>query len=204
MRNFLSPSSKERVTQAIKAVELQTSAELVVALRPSTLTDRDGAFVLGFACALASLCALLFLPQEFALWVFPIDVALAFVIGTAIGLSSLRLRTLLVSRAKSRAAVRAAACAAFVELAIHRTRGRTGILVFVSAQERAVEVVGDLGISSKRLGEGFDAWVRALQAAVKKGDFNAFIVALESAGPMLKGPLPRAEDDVNELEDAAA
>lgn len=204
MRDFLLPSSRERVKQAIAAVEARTSAELVVALRRSTLTNRDGAYVLGFALALASLCALLFLPQEFELWVFPLDVTAAFVLGTAVGWNIPRLRTALVSKKLRGTVLTAAARGAFVELAIHRTRGRTGILVFVSAAEREVEVVADLGVPLKALGPPWETWVQSLRQAVRRADFSAFIAGLESAGPLLSAPLPRALDDANELEDAAA
>ena len=57
--------------------------------------------------------------------------------------------------------MRTAARAAFVDQGISRTRGRTGILVFVSLFEREVEVVADVGVDPVLLGED---WTRAVAA----------------------------------------
>src|SRR5438045_3928208 len=48
--------------------------------------------------------------------------------------------------------VLAAARAAFVELGVHRTRARTGVLVYVSVRERRVELVCDVAVVDKVAG----------------------------------------------------
>jgi putative membrane protein len=90
-----------------------------------------------------------------------------------------------------------AARAAFVELGVSKTRGRSGILVFISMLERTAEVVGDIGIAPECL----RAELPALQAAVAKEDLRALVAALRAFSSPLCQAMPRAADDVNELPD---
>lgn len=204
MHEFLVASAKDTVAAAVQKVELVTSAELVVAVRARSGAWRDPAYLVGFLMALSSLLALLYLPQEFALWLFPVDVATVFILSTAAMMFLPGVRAALYPKAAKQQAALMAARAAFVELGIDKTRARTGVLVFVSALERQVEVVPDAGVPVVKLGAQWTAWVERLRAAVKAADFAAFVEAVEAAGPVLSGALPRGHDDVNELADHAA
>ena len=196
---FFTDAARKRVTEAVVDVESRTAAEVVVVVRCASDAWRALDLAAGAAVAFAVLLLVLFHPHPIPVAAMPIDVALGFVAGAVLcgGIAPLK-RALLPAR-RVAARVHAAACEAFVDQGVSRTRGRTGVLVYVSTFERRVEVVADVGVDAKDL----EAPVRALRDAVSRGaDFDAFVEALRGIGPSLERPLPRAADDVNELPDA--
>jgi putative membrane protein len=94
-----------------------------------------------------------------------------------------------------------AARAAFFDLGISRTSGRSGILVYVSLFERRCVVLTDIGLAPSLLEPGWAAAQSELALTVKRRDWAAFHRTLESLGPVLGRAYPRSEDDVNELPD---
>src|SRR5207253_10215123 len=96
--------------------------------------------------AFGVLLILLFHPHPFAVATMPFDVLVMFAVGAAASAYSPTLRRLFSSATVRREEVPRAACSAFIELGVSRTRGRSGVLVYVSMLERAVEVVGDCGV----------------------------------------------------------
>lgn len=199
-RDFFETKAKQRTTAAIKEIESQTSAEVVVTLRHVAGSYRHVDYLFGFFCALATLVAMLFLPHPFALASFPIDVTLAFVVGAFVCAIGAPLRRRLVSPRTRHANVRRAARESFVDLAVSRCSGRWGILVFVAAFERDVEVVADLGIDPLSI-DGWHDIVAAMRAALVRTDLDAFLSAMKRLGPALAKKFPHRDDDVNELPD---
>jgi putative membrane protein len=196
---FFTDAAKKRVTDAVVDVESRTSAEIVVVVRRASGTWREVDVAVGAAVAFGVLLVLLFHPMPIAVEVMPANVALAFLAGAVLCWSIAPFKRALLPRKSVSARVRAAAREAFVDQGISRTRGRTGILVYLSTFERRVEVVPDIGIDAKL----YEAEARALAAAVAHGpDLDAFLDALRLLGPALAGALPRSDDDVNELPDA--
>ncbi|MEI2764083.1 MAG: hypothetical protein V9F82_00075 [Dermatophilaceae bacterium] len=155
------------------------------------------------ARALAALCVSLFHPEPFEYTFFPLELTAAFVLGAGgphprssrrCGGSS--------RRASCEKNVRTSANAAFVELGVFRTKGRTGILVYVATFEKRVVVVrrrrrGSRGARA-RVGKGARG-ARSLRARRHPARSRPRSRRL---GPLLSRALPRQADDVNELEDA--
>ena len=201
-RAFYRPESRSGITAAIKDVEAKTAAEVEVAVRRVSGTYRDVYFLFGFAFALVVLAVLLFHPKPWAAKSMPIDVAIAFAVGSALAGHFWNLARILVPGKRQAAQVRAAALATFTELGVSRTHGRHGILVYVSLFERRVEVVPDLGIDVVAMGNGWPKGLDAMQAAMHhRHDLDAFIEALRALGPVLAAAMPRTADSVNELPD---
>ena len=201
-RDFFLDQSRSRITEIIREVEAQTSAELVVTVRHVSGRYRDVDYLVGFAMALVTLGALLFLPVPFAVESMPVDVVVGFALGSFVSTHAPPLRRLLVTERRLHDEVARAARAAFVDRGISRTRGRNGILVFVSTFERTVEVLADIGIDTKALGPLWAAAVEAARDAVKGAlDFGRFVDALRTLGPDLAAAMPHAPDDVDELPD---
>jgi len=200
--SFTDKAAKAEVAAAIRTVESTTSAEVVVAVRARSGHYRHTDYLVGFALSFVALLVFLFDPHEFDIDWMPVDTLVAFVLGTLFSAGVSPLRRLLTSRKLMRANVTSAARAAFVELGIGRTSGRTGILVFVSKFERRVEVVPDIGVDPVVLGPAFADSLKALDAALRStSSFPKFIEALRSLGPVLGKAMPRLEGDVNELPD---
>jgi len=196
---FYTDAARKQVTEAVAHVESQTAAELVVVVHRVSSPWREVDLAVGAAAAFGVLLLVLFHPKPIPVVAIPVDVALAFAAGALLCASLSPVKRLLLPRRRVEAQVRACARAAFVEQGVSRTRGRTGVLVYVSTFERRVEVVADIGVDAKIL-EGPS---QALSAAVARGaDFDSFVEGLRALGPALAGCLPRADDDVNELPDA--
>jgi putative membrane protein len=196
-------ATREKTADEVKAIEARTSAEVVVAVRRVSGHYRHIDYLVGFVLSLVTLLALLYLPIDFELEVFPVDVALSFAMGAGVSAILPGLRRRLTSRKLLEQNVRTAARATFVELGVSRTSGRTGILVFVSIFERRVELVADVGVDTSALGPEWEQVQAKLSAAVASAvDSEPFFQALRLMAPPLERILPRSADDINELPDA--
>ncbi|HVH40710.1 MAG TPA: hypothetical protein VM925_00150, partial [Labilithrix sp.] len=132
-RAFFDDAAKAAVSAAIKRVESQTSAEVVVAVRRQAGVSYLGAdLAFGSFVAIVVLTLLLFVDKEFATAWIPVDVAISFAVGALLCRYTMFLRRLLTPRSRRREETRRAACAAFHDLGIGRTSGRNGILVVVA------------------------------------------------------------------------
>jgi putative membrane protein len=216
-RTFFQESARGRVTAAIKEIESQTSAEVVVAVRNISGSYRDVDYLFGFGASLAALGVLLFHPYEFAPEGMPLEIVAAFVLGALLCAHARPLRRALVPRARMDRSARDAARAGFVELGVGRTRDRNGIFVLVSLFERRVKVVADVGIGPAIGGnaaetpaaggraEDWRARVAGLEASIEgRANIDRFIEALRALAPPLAAAMPRQPDDVNELPDEVA
>ena len=199
-RDFFEKTARQRATAAIKTIESQTAAEIVVTLRHTSGSYRHVDYLFGFVLSLVTLVLMLFLPYSFRLSAFPVDVTLSFVLGAVVCANVSPLRRWLTSVRSRHANVRRAAREAFVDHGVSRCSGRWGVLVYVSMLERDVEVVPDLAIDPVTI-EGWHDAVAAMRAAVHHTDFAAFVAAMEKLGPVLAKPFPHRDDDVNELPD---
>lgn len=198
---FFTPDAQHRTAETIAKIESETSAEVVVAVRKRSDPYRQADYLFGFVFAVGVLALLLFLPQDFAIEYFPLDVAVGFLVGAVICNNVPGLKRLFAGRTTLDRTVRSGALRAFHELGISRTSGRTGVLVYVSILEKRVELVPDIGVDPAAV-EGWDGIVGRLRMAVKHRNLDAFEAALVELGPPLGRVLPRADDDVNELPDA--
>src|SRR5262245_22123912 len=131
-KSFYEDHAKSEARKAVADIEAKTSAEVVVALRRACATYRDADYLAGFLLAVVALLVMLFAEFTFTLGAFPAGVIGAFIGGALVTSQIAPIRRLLTLPSRRRAEVRAAARAAFVDLGVSRTRGRTGILVFVA------------------------------------------------------------------------
>jgi uncharacterized membrane protein len=88
----------------------------------------------------------------------------------------------------------------FEELGMFRTRDRNGVLIYVSAADRRVAVIGDAGINA-RVPEGFwDDVLALMQAQFRSGQFaTGLCLAVERVGEKLRADFPFERDDTDEL-----
>ena len=88
----------------------------------------------------------------------------------------------------------------FLEQGVHRTEGRTGILIFVSVAEHYVEVLADSGINEKVEAGAWDSLVTAFVAKVKAGQVaDGFLEAIATCDAVLAEHFPRPQGDKDEL-----
>jgi putative membrane protein len=198
---WLSSAARERVERAVIAAEKQTAAELVVTVRRVSGNYRDADFAFGACVAFAALLVYVYHPITFTDDLVPPAIALLFVASAFFCSQVGWLRRVFVRRRRRKEATRVAALAAFVEQGIGATRGRTGLLVYISLFERQLEVVHDIGIRPSQLGASWNQARQALEEALQSGQVEAVAAQIEALGPVLSRVLPRTHDDVNELPD---
>jgi putative membrane protein len=197
---FLDATARTAFTRAIEAIEQGSAAEVVVAVRRRSAPYLHANVAIGVAVAVAGLAAMLFSDHVFALTSILVD---PFVVGGAAGalvelLPGIK-RALTPRRIRQRAVLRAAR-ATFVERGVHRTRDRSGLLVYISWLEREVALVADAGLERALPAELLGDATRTLIAAIRDGG-AAVARELARFAPALATAMPRRDDDTNELPD---
>lgn len=199
-RPFLTDATKKALTGAVQAVESSSSAELVISVRPSSGYYLHADLLAGLAVAFAALAVLLYSPWTFGLAWFVVDPLVAAALGVLVSSRSPALRRLLTPPSVRRRQVEAAARSMFVEKRIHRTAGRTGILLYISLLEREAAVVVDLGVETAAAGESWKRAVAGIEEAVRRGeDGVAVAYRVEALAAVLSPSLARSVEDVDEL-----
>lgn len=196
---FFKDEAKKRAMGAVKAAEAQTSAEFVIAVRKRSGDYRASDYHFGFLGFSLMFAYMMITPREFTIGAMALDSVLAFVLFTLLSANVSAVRRLLVRKSKRAENVLRAGRATFYELGISRTSGRNGVLVFVSAFERACEIVPDVNIDPKNA--DFAAACEAVKTAARGMDLEAFLKGVEALGAALGKTMPRQADDVNELPD---
>jgi putative membrane protein len=200
-RTFLTAEARQRAGAAVKAVEARTSAEIVVAVRWRSAHYRGVCYLFGLLCTFAATLYMYLSPTVFHVSAIPLEMLLTFGVGFAVSSAVTPLRRLLTLPRQRAAHVAAAARAAFYDLGLSRTSGRSGILVYLSLFERIVEILPDIGVDTRELGAGWADATARMRAALRRYDREALFAALETLGPVLGEVMPRSSDDVNELPD---
>ncbi len=88
----------------------------------------------------------------------------------------------------------------FEELGMFRTRDRNGVLIYVSAADRRVAVIGDAGINARVPAGFWDDVLALLQEHFRSGRFaDGLCQAVERVGEKLRADFPHERDDRDEL-----
>lgn len=209
-----------RVSQAVAQAEAHTAGEIVTIVAARSDAYRDVALAWAALVALLAL-AVLELAPDFALaladrllglwateWtpraVFGLALAVATVKFAAMLVLQLwqPLRLLLVPGPVKTARTHARALTCFRVGAQRRTKGRTGILIYLSLAEHRAEIIADEAISAKVSAEVWGDAMAAMLAHIKDGRIaDGMIAGVEKVGIVLAQHFPRDTNDRNELPD---
>jgi putative membrane protein len=192
------------IVEAVQAIEKGSSAEVVVTVVPRSAGHWD--------ITLAAALAAVFVVQGVAAAVFhdtaashvAIDSAVVAVAVAALVRGLPAVERLLLPRRLAARRVEAAAESAFCRQGIFRTRGHTGVLVYLSLLEARTVLLPDDALVRALPAEALEA-LRAEAAALLAGpDPRAALLALlDHLRRLGARHLPPGPDDVNELADAA-
>ncbi len=195
---LLDKNAQDALAQAINAQEMRTDAELVPVLARQA---DDYRYVTLLWAALLSLLvpvALLFLP----VWLTPFEALLLqwgvlLVLAVLFRLKPVQFRV--VPRRLQRLRAASLARQAFLEQGLHRTRGGTGLLIFVSEAEHYVEILADQGIARHVDDSEWQTIVNAFIDRVKAGRVaEGFQECVAACGDKLATHVPATEQK-NEL-----
>lgn len=193
----------ETVSATVAEIESSTDAELVVVAAGRSDSYALASAMVGAAVAWLALLFLLFSPFSFSGAWMPLELPMVGGLAAWLAHRSPGLLRLIVPAGARRAAVDRAAAAAFHEEAVHGTRNRTGVLIYVSALEDRVVVLPDGGIDARVPGGEWNAlrW-GAKPDARAPGDLEHFVAGLRAAGAVLARHVPPHGDNPNEIPDA--
>ena len=215
----LSDADKARISAAVTAAELKSSGEIVtiVAPRSDSYADiaRDWAIFIAF---LGFAIYVTFEPLYLHLlgwvmggWDMPsphVQLMILFVavltkyLGALLLLQWKRLRLLVTPRFIKRHRVRAQALTVFKVTTQQRTAAGTGVLIYLSEEERMAEIIAEAGIYAKVDENVWHYAMVALIADVRLGRVaDGMIAAITHVGDILAAHFPRDPNDVNELPD---
>lgn len=90
----------------------------------------------------------------------------------------------------------------FSQLGMHKTKERTGVLIYLAVDSRKLAVIGDAGINAE-VPEGFWNGVKdVIVARLKEGKMSLGLVeGVQKIGELMQDRFPRRTDDRNELPD---
>jgi len=211
----------KQIEKAVVEAEAKTSCEIVpVVATASGRYDRAEDMVGLWLAVFAAITGWLLFPRQsnesgswagiplyVGLLTMVASVVVAFIAGAVAGSRIGWLRRLFTPRQQMLEEVAARAREIFFDKRVHHTSGATGLLLYVSLFEHRVVVLGDQTVLDK-LGQTFlDQICQQLTEGLHQhpsqySPTDALCSAIAEAGKQLSGPLPRAEGDVNELQDA--
>lgn len=203
---IMSQDDHRALAEAIRTAELKTDGEIyaVIARRsddyfaPAAFAVSLAAVLGGFILAVAldlywyDVNARTFM-TAFVLAYLAALAALVFAPGLALRLIP---RPVLARRAHMNAVSQ------FLARNIHITKARTGVLLFVSVDERYAEVIADDAINRHVAQAEWDRINAMLIDGARHRRFAAgFLSAIAAAGAVLSTHFPKSADDRNELDD---
>ncbi len=199
----LNEQEKARISEAVHAAEVHTSAEIVPMLVARSGLYRDAQHRAGLALALIVLTSLLMGEGLWASWRWQtadaawllLAVLLAYAVGSWLGMSAPVIRAL-TSTERLRRKVRLRAEQAFAQHSLSRTRRRTGVLLLVSLLERHVYVLPDSGIGSSIAPAQWNDVVEAVVSKLREHDIaGGFCAGIERCGVLLARACPAVPGD---------
>lgn len=194
----LSEQEKARISEAVRAAEARTSAEIVPMLVARSALYRDAQHRTGLALALVVLTALLMGEGLWVSWGWQtvhaawllLATLLAYAIGSWLGTFAPMIRAV-TSTERLQRKVRLRAERAFAQHSLSRTRQRTAVLLMVSLLERHVYVLPDSGIGSGITAAQWNDVVDAVVTKLKDNDIaGGFCAGIERCGTLLAHAYP--------------
>jgi putative membrane protein len=200
---FFSPEQLELIRQAVVRAEESTAGEIATMVVDASDSYREAEMLGGVL--LSSLLAVMtsVLIHQVTIWSYLPLVVLLFIPSQRLFRLFPRLKLSLMTRMRLEEAVRERAVRAFYEKGLYRTRGETGILIFISLLEHKVWILGDRGINARIAPRQWREMAADLAHGFREGrGCEALCHAISRCGEELARHLPRHGDDLNELGDS--
>jgi len=199
--HHISNETKQKIEEAVFAVEKKTSSELV-----AVVTQKSGDY-LYITMLITSVIALLvpfgllfFAPDMEAKSVYEIQLLSFMMVLLLLNmprvLHVLLPKTLLVKAAKLKA------YETFKILGLQKTSNYQAVMIFVSLYEKYVEIIADSAVSAKIDNALWQSTVDAFLEKVKNDQFEeGYVEAIHKIGAILAEYFPIESNDKNELPD---
>jgi putative membrane protein len=194
---------KQKIVQATREAEARTTGEIVVLVADSSdhYYDIKSASALGLSAVMSLLVCVSVL--HVSLWNLLTLTAVFFPLAFLYFSRAQAVTLDLAPHRRIEGAVRNAALREFYEHEIHKTKGHTGVLFYISLLERRVFVLADKGIYEKTTQLVLDRYASEVATGVKAGQAcEALVKAIAEIGELLAAHFPGLPDNSNELPDS--
>src|SRR5690349_21752438 len=141
---MISEQDQNRLSQAIHDAEKGTAGEIVVVVARQASAYRAIPALLALFAALVVPWPLIWFTALGPSRIFLIQLIVAFLLNAVLAWPQVHLR--LIPGTIKRARAHEAALREFASHGLSRTKGRTGVLIYVAAAERYAEIIADIGI----------------------------------------------------------
>lgn len=203
-------AERERIKQAVQQAERGTKGEIVPMIVPASARYREAGYRTGLVLALLTLTVLLTVEVYWLPWGWHagnagwllLAVVVSYGIGQWLGMFPSIIR-FVTSRERMAYKVNLRAEQAFYRHGLHKTKGRTGILILVSLLERRVQVLADKGINDRVPPGTWDGLVSGIIDGIRTGHpTDAICDAIARCGSLLAQVSPAGSgDNPDELPD---
>jgi len=212
----LSKAEQEQITQAVKQAELKTSGEIATAMIPQSNDYAIYELLLAVLVGLIYAVVIFTFSSELEswlqglLWNYHVYYLTGFylfstflVILIVYFLANIPLiDRLIVPRKIMQSWVERRALQHFAQSGVGHTQDGTGILIFISVLERRVQLLADNGIAQKVDQSRWQQIVDNITQGIKTGKLaDNLSESILKCGELLERDFPRADDDINELDD---
>ena len=193
-------TDKERaaIEAAITRAEANTSGEIVVVVAPASGGYWSLALMWSALLALAVPLPLILLTKWPVEYIYLLQLS---VFVVCVGLAQIEpLRLAVTPKSIQRARAHDKAVEQFLAQNLHTTRGRTGVLIYVSFAEHYAEVIADDGIYRKVRPTVWEEVIAELTSHLARGTRDeGFITAIGMCGKVLGEHFPPGRADKDEL-----
>jgi putative membrane protein len=193
----------DAVEHAVRQAEKGTTAELVVVVAARSGSYLDVALAVGAAASMLVLAGALFAPTIFDPVAVALEVPLVLALAAWLSHRTPGLLRRLTPAGRMSEQVERAASARFIEEAVHGTRSRTGLLVYLSLLEERAVLIADLGLEGmvpKAAWQGV-CWSETGDPA-RPRDQAGVVRGIGEIGAILRAHAPGDDRDGNESPDA--
>ena len=197
MRSILESAWLNDAEALVGDLESTSSAEIVVVVAPSSGSYRDAQLWVPIFLTWLAIVALILMPADITDLYLPPLALVAFLIGFALSRRPF-FKYLLVRSERSHRQVVEAAVLAFHREHVSATRERTGILIYLSREERDLEIVVDYRVDAL-IPQAVWNNVRAKILADRANWSERFLSEMKDVKGLLAEKLPRRDDDTDEL-----
>ena len=205
-----SDAERERIKQTVRQAERGTKGEIVPMIVPASARYREASYRMGLILVWLTLALLLTVEVYWLPWGWHagnagwllLAVVAAYGVGQWLGRIPLIIR-LVTSRERMAHKVKLRAEQGFYRHGLHKTKGRTGILILVSLLERRVHVLADKGINDRVPSGTWDGLVNGIIDGIRTGRAtDALCDAIARCGALLAQVAPADPgDNPDELPD---
>ena len=193
-------TTKDRaaISAAIAQAEENTSGEIVVVAAIASDGYRSFGLLWAALLALAAPIPFIFATKWPVQYIYLIQLAVFLAFGILFQLE--RVRYFIVPPSVKRARAHQRAVEQFLVQNMHTTKGRTGVLIYVSFVEHYAEIIADDGIYRKVSPSAWEDIVNELTGHLGRGTATqGFIRAIEACGEILATHFPPGSVAENEL-----